>query len=263
MYLNTISFNIESMKRLLWFGLMFFQVCCVQAQDERENPKLAAQKDYQFTKEASGGLKIQTSGFSLYAEFGWIKNIYRTHLLQAEYQYNIDYREKLTKSFLQSGRSYRFGLQNRFHIIRFSYGFESAIADKAARNGVRLSWVAFGGVSLGLLKPYYLVLDYPDVPDGKAEKYSEANKDVFLNKTRIIEAAPFYKGIGEMKPIVGGHLKAGLNFDWGSRDAFVKAIEAGIQADLYYKKVPIMVDDNANQFFMFGFYLGIHLGKRW
>lgn len=232
------------------------------AQDA-ENPKLAAQKDYQFSKEMSGGVKMMTNGFSLYAEFGLIKNIYRTHLFQAEYQYYIDYKEKRTKSLLQNGRDYRFGLQNRFHVIRFSYGFESAIADKAARNGVRLSWVGFAGVSLGLLKPYYLNLTYPDQVDGRAEKYSESNKDVFLNKGRILDAAPFYKGMSEMKPVVGGHVKVGLNFDWGSRDAFVKAIEAGVQADIYYKKIPIMVNENTNQFFQFGFYLGIHLGKRW
>ena len=47
-------------------------------------------QDYRYKKEASGGLRIQTNGFSLYGEYGWIKDIYRTRLLQLEYTYHID-----------------------------------------------------------------------------------------------------------------------------------------------------------------------------
>jgi hypothetical protein len=44
------------------------------------------------------------------------------------------------------------------------------------------------------------------------------------------------------------HGKFGLNFDWGSKDQFVKALECGAMLDLYYKRVPVLVN-NSNRFY--------------
>jgi hypothetical protein len=66
-----------------------------------------------------------------------------------------------------------------------------------------------------------------------------------------------------MSPVIGGFGRTGLNFDFGSRDAIVKAIEAGVTLDVFYKKIPIYVNDDSNHFMFLGFYLAFHLGKRW
>jgi hypothetical protein len=244
-----------------------FEVC---AQKE-ENPKLAAAKDYMFHKQMVGGIKLATTGLDFYVQYGIIKNIYVTHLFTLEYEWHIDYRDKKTKSITSTGnpgRDYFFGVQNRFHTIRFSYGFEKAIADKAAKNGVRLSWVGFIGGALGLVKPYYLNLNYgTNANTGEAiirsERYSPGNASVFLDQTRIDEASPISRGLNQISPVIGGHARTGLNFDLGSRDAFVKAIEAGVSVDIFYKKIPIYVTDHSNHFFFFGLYLAFHMGKRW
>ncbi|MBS1594962.1 MAG: hypothetical protein JST90_11640 [Bacteroidetes bacterium] len=240
-----------------------------------DSPKMQAQKDYMFRRQMVGGLRLQSTGLGFYLQYGLIKNIYRTHLFMLEYEWHIDYRDKKNKAYpvyTETGRDYYFGVQNRFHEIRFSYGFERAIADKAVRNGVRLSWVGFLGGVMGLVKPYYLNIDYlnPDpYTQGThpynivAQKYSEATKSVFLDRNVIDEAAPISKGLGEMKPVFGGHVRTGLNFDWGSRDAFVKSIEAGASLDIFYKKIPIYVNDQSNHFLFLGLYVSFHMGKRW
>ena len=240
-----------------------------------ESPKLQAQKDYMFKRQMVGGIRLQSTGLGFYLQYGIIKNIYRTHLFMLEYEWHIDYRDKKSKAYpvyTQTGRDYYFGVQNRFHEIRFSYGFEKAIADKAARNGVRLSWVGFVGGVLGLVKPYYLNIDYINTDPQTsgfhpvnvvAQRYSPSTASVFLDQNRIDEASPISKGLGEMKPVFGGHLRTGLNFDWGTRDAFVKSIEAGASIDIFYKKIPIYVTDNSNHFLFLGLYLSFHLGKRW
>ena len=251
-------------------------VCCLvllsamqsYAQKE-ENPKLTAVKDYQYHKQMAGGVKLATTGLDFYVQYGIIKNIYKTHLFTLEYEWHIDYRDKKTKAapyYTQSGRDYFFGVQNRFHEIRLSYGFERALADKAAKNGVRLSWVGFIGGSLGLIKPYYLNLQYPgtDNPiDIHSERYSAANAAVFLDKTRIDEASPISRGLNQISPVAGGYARTGLNFDFGSKDAFVKAVEAGVSIDVFYKKIPIYVNENSNHFMFLGLYLAFHMGKRW
>jgi hypothetical protein len=256
------------MKISRYIGVLVLLLSMVSAQAQKtENPKMALQKDYMFKREMVGGIRLATTGLGFYLQYGLIKNIYKTHLFMLEYEWHIDYRDKKIKATpynTQTGRDYYFGVQNRFHTIRFSYGFEKAIADKAARNGVRLSWVGFLGGSLGLIKPYYLNIQYnPQDGDIRSEKYSAANAAKFLDKNYIDEAAPIYKGMDEMQPVFGGHVRTGLNFDWGSRDAFVKCIEAGVAVDLFYKKIPIYVNNDNNQFLFFGVYLGFHIGKRW
>lgn len=240
-----------------------------------DSPKMQAQKDYMFRRQMVGGLRLQSTGLGFYLQYGLIKNIYKTHLFMLEYEWHIDYRDKKSKAYpvyTETGRDYYFGVQNKFHEIRLSYGFERAIADKAIRNGVRLSWEGFVGGVLGLAKPYYLNIDYPnDDPATRgqfpvivvSQKYSEATKNVFLDRNVIDEAAPISKGLSEMKPILGGHVRTGLNFDWGSRDAFVKAIEAGVSLDIFYKKVPIYVNEQSNHFLFLGLYVSFHMGKRW
>jgi hypothetical protein len=238
---------------------------------KEESPKLAAQKDYMFHKEFVGGVRLVTTGLNFYLQYGIIKNIYITHLFTLEYEWHIDYRDKKTTAqpyYTQSGRDYYFGVQNRFHVIRFSYGFERCLADKAAKNGVRLSWVGFVGGALGLVKPYYLNLDYPATDNGAgptivSQRYSSSNASHFLNQDSIDEASPISRGMNQMVPVLGGFGRTGLNFDFGSRDAFVKAIEAGVTLDVFYKKIPIYVNDDSNHFMFVGLYLAFHMGKRW
>lgn len=221
-------------------------------------------RDFQYKHEASGGVRIQTNGFTIFAEYGWIKDIKRTRLLQLEYSYFMDYRYKKQNSPIPGGRDYVFGLQNRFHVIRAAYGFKRVIADKSARNGVCLSATFFGGISLGLLKPYYLTLLQPTdggPPELKEERYSPANETRFLSRDSIAEAAPIRFGLNQI-PVAGAHIKAGLDFDWGSKDAFVKALQAGVMIDVYYKRLPLMVN-NTNRFYQAAFYISFQFGKRW
>jgi hypothetical protein len=151
-------------------------------------------------------------------------------------------------------------------MIHLSYGIKRTIADKARRNGVRLSFIFFGGISLGLLKPYYLELIQPNdsnsIPQHKPERYSDENKSRFLDKSLIYGAAPIRYGLGQMQPVPGIHIKSGLNFDWGTKDQFVKALEAGVMLDLYYKRLPILIN-NHNRFYQLAAYLSFHFGKRW
>ena len=253
--------------------LCFFAVLVSQQgayAQKAENPKLATQKDYLFHKQFTGGMRLATTGLDFYLQYGIIKNIYTTHLFTLEYEWHIDYRDKKSTAvpyYTQTGRNYYFGVQNRFHLIRFSYGFERCIADKAAKNGVRVSWVGFVGGSLGLVKPYYLNLDYPGT-DGQpvdilSQRYSAANSSVFLNQNLIDEASPIWRGLSQISPVIGGFGRTGLNFDLGSKDRFIKALEAGVTLEAFYKKIPIYVNNESNHALFLGLYLGFAFGKRW
>ncbi len=265
------------MRKVVLFISFLLLICSTMelSAQKVETPKMQAQKDYLFKRQMVGGIRLQTTGLGFYLQYGLIKNIYRTHLFMLEYEWHIDYRDKKSKAYpvyTESGRDYYFGVQNRFHEIRFSYGFEKAIADKAAKNGVRLSWVGFVGGALGLIKPYYLNIDYVNTDPVTArnhpynivaQRYSAATKSVFLDPNSIDEASPIAKGLNQISPVLGGHARTGLNFDWGTKDRFVKSLEAGVSLDIFYKKIPIYVNDDSNHFLFLGLYLSFHIGKRW
>jgi hypothetical protein len=247
------------------FSTFFLSLLVITATAQQLFQKPSDTQDYLYKKECSGGMRVQTNGVALYLEYGWIKDITRTRLIQVEYFYHINYLQKRQKAQRQSGRDFFYGVQNRFHAIRFSYGFKRTIADKANRNGVKLSVSFFGGISLGLVKPYYLNLLQPTT-DGniqiEPERYSAANAQRFLSLDSIVEAAPIRYGLSQIDPVPGIHLKSSLDFDWGSKDAFVKALEAGIMLDLYYKRIPVMIN-KTNRFYQIGLYMAFHFGKRW
>jgi hypothetical protein len=245
---------------------IFFLLVCFASQAQKNLLKKNTDpRDYQYHNEASGGVRLQSNGFSLFAEYGWIRDLKRTRLMQLEYTYFINYRQKKQNARIENGRDYAFGVQNRFHAIRFSYGIKRTIADKANRNGVRLSFVLFGGISLGLVKPYYLMITTRN--DGNVQinepiRYNGQNDSLFLDREKIAEAAPIRYGLSKIEPVPGIHGKFALDFDWGTKDEFVKALEAGIMLDLYYKRIPIMVN-NSNRIYQLGLYLSFQFGKRW
>jgi hypothetical protein len=150
-------------------------------------------------------------------------------------------------------------------MLRFSYGIKRSIAEKADQNGVRLSFIAFGGVSLAILKPYYLELenDINSTPVDLPQRYSPSTAARFLSLDSIAGAAPSHYGLSQLQPVVGIHGKVGLDFDFGKKDAFVKALEAGVMLDVYYEKLPIWVNADNNQFYQAALFISFQLGKRW
>lgn len=251
--------------------MFFFLPLFLFSQEDESSAKakkLALMKDFMYHHEFSGGVKMQTNGVDLYLVYGRLKNIYISHLFQVEYQFFINYKDKLISPQPQyDGRKYYYGLQNQLHTLRFSYGFERVIADKAERNGVRLSFVGYAGFSLGLIKPHYVEIYKGRSATGEilheSIRYNGNNDSNFMNQDSIYGAAPSLKGTSQIVPTVGGHLKAGLNFDWGSKERFVKTLEAGVIMDVFYRKVPIYVNNDANSFIHPALYIGFRFGKRW
>ncbi len=235
-------------------------------------------KGYVYNREFTVDLKLlQTNGFALGVNIAQLKTYYLTRF------YNIEIGEiKHVREFRQSfdyfqagtsnevSRAFIYGKQNNLFALRGGIGEKRYFSEKAKRRGLAVGISYEVGPSLGILKPYYLDLVRSENPTGntsiKSEKYSAENADDFLNITRIYGGSGFGKGLSELSVIPGGHAKFALHFDWGAFDEFVKAMEAGVMVDFYFKKVPIMVDalDNVENSPIFvNFYINLQLGKRW
>jgi hypothetical protein len=228
--------------------------------------------------ELSIGAGLKTNGFEIFVEKGKILDRKNTRLFQIDFisirhpkevkQKPVDFYQ--ISGLLDNQKDYYFGKQNGFFAFRFGYGRKKMIADKADKSGVRVSIKYLGGVSLGLLKPYYL--EYIDsiyrtndrtVFEFKNDKYREGvNDDKFLNNRAITSASGFSHGLDEIEPVPGVYGKFGLNFDWAANNEFVTALEAGVEGQLYYKKVPIMINSMNKPYFLSA-YIAFQFGKRW
>ena len=83
-----------------------------------------------------------------------------------------------------------------------------------------------------------------------------------MPKFRAIDGGPgLGRGWSDMKVTPGAYVKTALRFDYGSYNEVVSALEVGIVADFYSKKIPIMVHEKPKQLFFTG-YVSLLFGRR-
>lgn len=221
-----------------------------------------------FQRDFSVGGRLNTDGWGGFVEMGYRKSRKTVTYFQFEFGEKKNNKEvKSSNNFSFTTRPYIFGKENNFYQAKLGVGQRYLIGGKANKNGVEVDVIYYGGISLGLLKPYYLNvhnLDGRNV-DMKYNPDSEDDSKVFLDPAKINGAAGFGKGWGEVSVVPGLHGKLGMRFDWAHFNEVVSALEVGMNAEIYSKKIPIMVvtDRDFNKQFFFGGYVSIQFGKRW
>ena len=154
---------------------------------------------------------------------------------------------------------YIFGKENFFYPLKIGVQQQLLLGNKGNKNGVQVTANYGGGVSLALLRPYYV-----QVAGGgsslKYIKYNSADSLEFLTG-QIYNGPGLTKGWNELTITPGGYAKTSLRFDYGSYNEMVSALEVGITAEYYSKKIPQMVYNEPKQFF-FGAYFALVFGKR-
>lgn len=227
-----------------------------------------------YQKEFTMDLRIlQTNGFGIGVNFGKLKTYYKTrywHIEIGELKNPKEYRQNANSAtnFPGSPRSYIFGKQNNFFLLRGGLGMKKYLSEKASNKGVAVGYSYEIGPTIGFLKPYYLELPVQNDQFGGystvSEKYSEETADRFLNTNLITGSSGIAKGMGELKPVPGIHAQFAFHFDWGAFDEVVKALEAGIILDAFPRKVPILVElENVENTPIFlNLYVNLQFGKR-
>ena len=228
-------------------------------------------KDMLFEKFWSSGLNITNSGFNFNYARGQITNVHTRKFFEVEFttmHHPKEYKQTQDFGFSQVGvpnpKPFVYGKENSFYNLNISYGVYKELGRKADRAGVSIGIKAIGGFSLGILKPYYLDLLYP-IDNFSAnlvsERYSEINRDKFLDINSIYGGSGYQYGLTQLKFIPGFHSKMGLHFDYAIYDEYLKSIEAGVFFNAYYKSVPLMILKKNQQFYP-GIYVGFEFGKK-
>lgn len=221
-----------------------------------------------FNKQNVFGLRLNTDGWGLVYEKGYLKTVKITNLFALEINEKKHPKEQKinnvlnSNGFLQIGNPYVYGKRNSFYQLKLSYGQQRMIGGKTNKNGVAIHAIYGGGISAGLERPYYVRVQDNNSPEGTRNiKYTVADSAVFLQPGTILMGTGLRYGWNELKFVPGVHAKAALRFDYGRFNEVVTAIEIGLNLEAYSRKVQIMLLNPDQQVFFNG-YIALMFGKR-
>lgn len=238
--------------------------------------RVVAKKPKPIANELSGGLRLNTNGWSIFGERGIVQTE-ETKYRDLFYNVNFVYLEiseqkhpKETRTSIsgdpQGTRPFVFGKINNFYSVKTGVGRRKMIAGKPEGGTVSVHWVYGAALALGMLKPYYVEAVVPNTRTGLFEqqtiKYSDETKGTFLSENYILGATGFSKGLNELKVVPGVQARTGLHFDFAQRKRAKLAVEMGVNAELYTKRIEIMANQKAVPY-TFNIYASIQAGKRW
>lgn len=159
------------------------------------------------------------------------------------------------------GNPYIYGKINNFYLLDVGFGQQRLLGSKSYKNGIAVTLTYGGGLSLGMLKPYYLeVYNKPSRTATEIIKYDDDNNR-FIDHFYIAGSAPFGKGFGEMKFVPGLFTKTAVRFDYGKFNDVIAAIEVGVDAQFYTQKMPVMLFTKEKNFFVSS-YVSLIFGSR-
>jgi len=223
-----------------------------------------------YETERAYDLKVYNSGISFGMYFGEIESYYNSSYFSIEFATLKDLRERRqNKNVNFSGEglssSFVYGKQNSIYMFRFGQGKKKYLTEKAKRKGLAVGISYNYGLSLVLKRPYHIkVVTSEDFDNLQTIRYTEENREQFLNFSQIFGGESFFTGFWSTRPTVGAHGKISGHFAFGAYDEAVKAVEIGLMVDAFPRRLPILVEREGvqNKFIHMNLYLSFQFGKR-
>lgn len=215
-----------------------------------------------YQKQNIFGIQLRTNGYGAFYEFGKMKtnrktNIYRIDITEIK---NNKEEKGLGQNFI-FGNPYVYGKINNFYPVTLGFGQQYIFGQKGNKNGVAVTGIYNAGVSIGLLRPYYLNVNDPVNGGDRTIKYSSTDSAVFLDQSAIVSGGGFGKGWNEIKIKPGAFAKVAMRFDYGRYNESVAGLEIGMSVEAYASKIPIMALQKNKQLFFQG-YIALLFGRR-
>lgn len=213
-----------------------------------------------YKKHFAFGIKLTSDGYGISFEKGYAKSVKRATIYQIEITERKHPKEEKQNNPFISSSPFIFSKINFFYPIKIGVQKQFLLGNKSNKNGVSVTANAGGGISLGLLRAYELEVD--DIGGRKFITYDSPDSANFADPSGLNPSGPgFSRGWDKLKFTPGLYLKPGLRFDYGRYNDLLAAIEVGVIAEFYSKKIPQMIDSKERQFF-FSAYFTLLFGKR-
>jgi hypothetical protein len=209
-----------------------------------------------YEKSTAFGGKLINDGYGIFLEIGRARTVSKSILFQLELSERKHPKEEKQSNLFNYSTPFIFGKQNFFYQGKLGVQQQKLFGNKSNKNGVSVTYNYGGGISLGLIRPYYVQLG----ATGEFVKYESDSTD-FLDPTAISGGPGFSKGWSEMELSPGLYAKTAMRFDYGSYNETISALEIGVTGEYYSKNIPLVVGIKPKKFFLSG-YVAIMFGRR-
>jgi len=202
-----------------------------------------------FTKQTLFGIEARTNGYGVFLEVGRRKSqrfasTYSVELTEIKHSKE----EKLTSAENLFNNSFIYGKINNFYQVKLGYGQQYIFGQKGNKNGVAVIGLMNAGVSVGMLKPYYIHVRDSFGKESTVSYYSDSSS--FIYPAYVLGSGGFGKGWDQLKIKPGLYWKGALRFDFGRYNEKVQAVEIGMSVEYYFSQIDQMVySDPKNLFF--------------
>ena len=232
-----------------------------EAKRNKVNAMIKAEEEgvIAYRKHYAVGIKLTSDGYGISFEKGYSKSAKKATLFQLEIAEHKNQKEEKQTSNIPGAAPFIYAKVNYFYPIKLGVQKQFLLGNKSNKNGVSVTANVGGGISLGLLRPYELQVKKNN--ELTYIRYESADSAQFRNINSIYRGPGVGTGWNHLKFTPGLYVKPGLRFDYGRYNDLVSAIEVGVAAEYYSKKIPQMFDNKEKQFF-FTAYFTILFGKR-
>lgn len=214
-----------------------------------------------YHKHSVAGVKLTTDGYGGFLEFGRSKSVKKALLFQIEITERKHQKEEKQSNYTQFSVPFIYGKLNYFYPVRLGVQQQILLGNKSNKNGLSITGNIGGGLTIGLLRPYELEMDVNG--ERKRVAYNSPDSLFFINADSDNSVSGPNIGVGwnHLKVTPGVYVKPAVRFDYGRMNELVSAIEVGLNAEFYAKKIPQMLYIKQKQFF-FSAYFALVFGRR-
>lgn len=216
-----------------------------------------------FTDEFQFGLLLHTQGGGVTIRRGFYRNASRISWWGADLSiFKHSKEERITNPVYEDGRAYVFGKVNALHFFRVWKGGQKIQTEKLRKDAVRFSRLWRYGFTLGLLKPIYMEIGYPDIPyDYIATELYDPTVHFSNN---IFGRAQWMYGLDELSVVPGAHASYAFDFEYGTERQVTRSLTTGVAVDAFLTKPEIFAasfEQNSRVFVTL--FATFELGSNW
>jgi hypothetical protein len=246
---------MNTIRRLLGIMILFSAGFLAQAQTDAVPD--TANDNVLFERQWTFGIQLNTNGWGFRFRKGKNLTFLTQRMWEIEFSsYKAAKEIKTINPYYSDSKSYVYGKLNYVYFLRGGMGIQHILNRKPYWGGVQLSYLYYGGISMGLAKPVYLYIITDNL---RIERKYNPETDFTDN---IYGRGPFLDGVLYTRFYPGVYVKGGLDFEFGTQNKRMQCLEVGAILDYMPVGIPIMAYNPPQNFFL-TLYLTVSMGKRY
>jgi hypothetical protein len=149
--------------------------------------------------------------------------------------------EKTRNPFYEESLPYVYGKVNAHHALRAERVRATTLTEKYRKDGVTVMRYRHWGAVLGISKPIYLEILYPEIPYTSLEVEVYNPEIHFID--RIYGRAPWVNGLESLEVTPGLGWGEGMSFEFNDQRTTTRTLDVGLHLDAYLNPVEILASE--------------------